>query len=356
MIALFIAVVLLAILLQHFARHRSLADLEASLSFSELLVEPGASFDLILRLTNRSWVFFPFLRVSVRLPERLIVDAPPDWLRPDNRGGQYLSVTTWLLPKQQLSTPISLSAASRGRYLVQGLTVCSGDFLGLSEHGQSYDQYLEVVALPKEAPTQDMARISGGFPGDLSVNRFLYEDPVLTVGYRDYSGREPMKMLSWTQMARTGKLMVKQYDHTLETSVTVILNVACQSGEPEPLIEACYSLARTVCRQLEERGIHYAFQTNDIAAGDFSSWQSVGEGLGQRHLLHILEGLGRGLCQPACSCEALLERAVRSSDSAHGLLFITPEDDPETLRLAALWADRAGVQLWSVTGQEESLC
>ncbi|MCD8142613.1 MAG: DUF58 domain-containing protein [Clostridiales bacterium] len=352
MIALLIIVVLLALLLQYLAQRRGLRGLEAALSFSELLVEPGAQFDLILHLTNRNLAFFPFLRVVIRLPGDIAVDAPPSRLRSDNRGGQYLSVTTWLSPKQQLSQRIPVSASARGRYLVQGLTVYGGDFLGLSEERQSYDQFLEVVVLPKEAAEQDMERISGGFPGDLSVNRFLYEDPVLTVGYRDYTGREPMKMLSWTQMARTGKLMVKQYDYTLETSVTVILNVACQAEEPEPLVEACYSLARALCHQLEEQGIQYAFQTNAITAGDFASWQSVSEGLGQRHLLHILEGLGRGLYQPACSCETLLERAVLSSDGTHGLLFITPDKDPETLRLAALWADHAGVQLWTLIGQE----
>ncbi|MCD8160219.1 MAG: DUF58 domain-containing protein [Clostridiales bacterium] len=356
MIALLIIVVLLALLLQYLGQRRGLDGLEASLSFSEPLVEPEAQFDLILHLKNHNWAFFPFLRVVIRLPGGITVDAPQTQLRPDNRGGQTLSVTTWLSPRQQLSRRISLSADARGRYLVQGLTVDCGDFLGLSEQRQSYQQFLEVVALPKEAPEQDMGRISGGFPGDLSVNRFLYEDPVLTVGYRDYTGREPMKMLSWTQMARTGKLMVKQYDYTLETSVTVILNVECRGEHPEPLIEACYSLARTLCRQLEERGIHYAFQTNAVTAGDFASWQSVGEGLGQRHLLHILEGLGRGLYQPARSCEALLERAVRSSDGTHGLLFLTPENDPEVLRLAALWADRAGVGLWTLTGQEVLPC
>ncbi|MCC8099576.1 MAG: DUF58 domain-containing protein [Clostridiales bacterium] len=355
MIALLIVVVLLAVLLQYLTRRRGLQGLEATLSFSEPLVEPGTQFDLILHLTNHSLAFFPFLRVVVRLPGSLTVDAPSGQLRPDNRGGQYLSVTTWLSPRQRLDQRVSLSADKRGRYLVHGLTVYGGDFLGLSEEQQSYDQFLEVVVLPKEAPAEDLGQLSGGFPGDLSVNRFLYEDPVLTVGYRDYTGREPMKMLSWTQMARTGKLMVKQYDYTLETSVTVILNVACQAEDPEPLMETCYSLARTLCSQLEERGIRYAFQTNAITAGDFASWQSVSEGLGQRHLLYILEGLGRGLYQPTCSCEVLLERAVRSSDGTHGLLFLTPERDPEALRLAALWADRAGVGLWTLIGEEAAL-
>ncbi|MCD8054587.1 MAG: hypothetical protein LUF00_11245, partial [Lachnospiraceae bacterium] len=71
---------------------------------------------------------------------------------------------------------------------------------------------------------------------------------------------------------------------------------------------------------------------------------------------HPLEGLGRGLGQAAISCDVLLEQAIRSSDSTRGLMFITPEEDPEILHLAAARAKRAGVPLWTATGQEESVC
>ena len=46
------------------------------------------------------------------------------------------------------------------------------------------------------------ADVLSGFLGDVSVRRFIYEDPVLTTGFREYTGREPMKHISWTQSAR----------------------------------------------------------------------------------------------------------------------------------------------------------
>ncbi len=354
MILLLVALFLLAIAFQSLTRRRGLKGLNASLSFPRALVEQNTSFDLVLELVNHSRAFFPFLRISIHLPEGLTAQVDGKLLREDMRGGQYVSVSTWLGPRQRLKRSIPLKASHRGRYLAGEMTVYYGDFLGLSEEGQAFSQYLEVVVLPKPADVQDVEQISGGFPGDISVNRFLYEDPVLTVGYRDYTGREPMKMLSWTQIARTGRLMVKQYDYTLETSVMVVLNVECgvRKEETGPMIETAYSIARSVCEQLEEKGVQYSFQTNAITAGDFASWQSVGEGLGGHHLTHILEGLGRGLAETAVSCDDLLKRAVTSCDSTRGLLFITPENDAEVLSLAAGWAERASISLWTVTGEE----
>ncbi len=68
--------------------------------------------------------------------------------------------------------------------------------------------------------------------------------------------------------ARFGKLMVKKYDHTLEPTVTVLLNVECPGNEPDTeSVERCFSLARTVCEAFEERRIKYGFITNAFAVG-----------------------------------------------------------------------------------------
>ncbi|MCD7863407.1 MAG: DUF58 domain-containing protein [Lachnospiraceae bacterium] len=357
MILLLAAVILLAVAFQSYTRRRGLKGLDASLSIPKALVEQDASFDLVLELVNHSRAFFPFLKVSIHLPKGLTPEVDEKQLRTDMHGGKYVYLSSWLGPRQRLSFKIPLKASQRGRFLTGDMTVFCGDFLGLSSEGQSFSQFLEAVAMPKAVEVQEIEQIAGGFIGDISVNRFLFEDPVLTVGYRDYTGREPMKMLAWTQIARTGRMTVKQYDYTMETSVMVVLNMECRlrKEETETFVEATYSIARTVCEQLEEKGIQYSFQTNAVTAGDFASWQSVGEGLGGHHLMHILEGLGRGLDQVSSSCDNLLKNAVRSSDSTRGLMFITPENDPEILSLAAEWAERAGVNLWTVTG-EEILC
>ena len=63
-------------------------------------------------------------------------------------------------------------------------------------------------------------------------------------GFRDYTGREPMKQISFTATARTGRMMVKQFDHTLDVTVSVVLNLDARlpSGMARPLMETCFSM------------------------------------------------------------------------------------------------------------------
>ncbi len=354
MIALFLVVALLVTVLEWASIRRGFDCLEVELAFSKQLVEPGESFQLEVTLTNSRRSFFPFIRVEIPLPEGCSPDIPESRIYRDSRGRVYVDFTTWVAPRQRMRREFPISFCERGRYLIQKLSLQGGDFLGLNTTGSEKLLLAELVVMPREARQAAVDEALGGTLGDISVRRFLYEDPVLTVGYRDYTGREPFKMISWTQAARTGKLMVKQYDYTAEASACVILHIPEQPEEKE-VLEECYCLARTICRELEEKRISYAFCTNSLTIGDFDSFRMVSKGLGERHFLHIMEGLGRAEPQARQSCEELLRQAAMGSEETKSFLFITPREDAEVLRRAQFWAASAGGSLTVFTG-EEALC
>ena len=184
-----------------------------------------------------------------------------------------------------------------------------------------------MVVAPREAEDQRLTDVLSGFLGDVSVRRFIHEDPVLTTGFREYTGREPMKQISWTQSARGRGLVVKNFDHTAEPRVSVLLNADTQAGNREELLEKCCSMARTVCRILEEQGVPYDFATNaDLAGAIGGGSREVGEGLGASHFTAVLDCLGRIVCRRAFSGERLL---AKSADTAltRGRILITPSDD-----------------------------
>ena len=121
-------------------------------------------------------------------------------------------------------------------------TLLAGDLLGLSQQQRDIHQFYEIVVLPRRVEAPDLSQALGGFLGDVSVQRFILEDPVLTIGAREYTGHEPMKTISWKHSVRTGRLMVKNFDHTVENCVTVLLNV--DGGTDYDTMERCFSLAR----------------------------------------------------------------------------------------------------------------
>lgn len=293
------------------------------------LVEPKELFHLEVTLQNKSRQLIPFLRV-----EENFADAMTPQLSTATqtaRRSHHVEFTAWIRPRQAAVYKIPLTISKRGRYVLQQFQLYSGDFLGLKEQVRSCGTFHEVVAVPEEFPSTALSDLFGGFLGDVSVNRFIMEDPVLTLGYREYTGREPMKIISWTQSARSNRLMVKKYDYTAEPSVSVVLNTDCGGPAVPELLETCFSIARSVCSMLENQKLKYSFSSNCIPAGDLSGSRSLTEGLGQQHFYGILEYLGQATYDYNMNIEQLLEKEAARNTSA-GCILITPGNKTEPAR------------------------
>ncbi|MBR5519675.1 MAG: DUF58 domain-containing protein, partial [Clostridia bacterium] len=219
----------------------------------------------------------------------------------------------------------------RGVYDIGDYQIAVGDLLGFRELPK-LGSGKELVIIPARATHRPSIDAFGGFLGDVSVRRFILEDPVLTVGFRDYTGREPLKSVSWTRTAVAGKLQVKQFDHTAEQTVTVLLNV---SGASETALEECFSLVRTVCETLEKQKIPYGFRTNGNLPGPTGRIESMPDGLGHSHLSNILYALGRADDTCFRSWKALTVEALKHRKAGESFVVITPPldaDDGEILR------------------------
>ncbi len=345
--------VAIALLLQRAAAEKGLDAVEGDHWPDKRLVEPGETFSVEVLLKNNSRRFIPFLRVRERFDRRFRLGGDAAAAAPDRHGKRQVEFTTWLRPRQQAIRAIPVSLPARGRYLLDAFSLSGGDFLGLEEYEKPCGTLNEVVVMPREAPFVRLREVFGGFLGEVSVNRFILEDPVLTLGYREYTGREPMKMISWAQSARGNGLMVKKNDYTLEPSVTVILNVDTPGPNREELLEKCFSIARTVCGILERRGVKYSFVSNAIFAGRVIELLSAGEGLGHNHYYGILEQLGRATYEPHLSMERLLQNEARRQ-TASGRVLITPgaPAGPSAQRALGRLREAAGGSLLVINAEE----
>lgn len=316
----------LALYMQNRAMTKGLDSVKEDHWIDTAIIEPDEKFHIVISLKNTGRGMIPFLRVTETLPHRMDLLTENDGCVREFRDSKQVTYTTWLRPRQEVRKYLPVSASRRGRYFLQEMVLGGGDFLGLSERTRNYNRFREVVVIPKAAPEQAIGEVLGGFMGDVSVRRFIMEDPVLTLGYREYTGREPMKMISWTQSARGMGLMVKKYDYTLEPAVSVLLNIESAVDSCEEEIERCFSLTRTVCGTLEERGIQYDFATNAVIAGAMSDLSTMSEGLGSRHFEGVLEALGRATHTVSGSADKLLEGSASAGyGSARGRILITPD-------------------------------
>ena len=317
------------------------------------LVEPEQPVTLVSRTENRGRIPALYVHITESLPPEATLLADADWIEANTRKGKTemsINDVTALMPHRRRTSELRFTLPKRGWYRLGRATIGAGDFLGLKEEFRRDNTRLEVVVMPQRCEIPAITQVLGGFLGDISVRRFILEDPVLAIGFREYTGREPMKTIAWNQTARTGTLMVKQYDHTVDASVSVILNT---EGGREEDIECCYSITRTVCEELERKGIPYEFRTNGDLAGPVDNLSSVAEGLGEQHLRTILYGLGRGNCSALSSFEKLIGRVIRRKRTNLGYILITPPLSEEQAAIAARLRGE-GSTLCILTGEEKA--
>ena len=325
MAALIIGLVIVAVLAERWSLNHALDGVEYDVEPDRALVEIGEQFSVITTLKNRSRRFIPFLRMVEDLPRDM--DAGLVTTRGAAMKEDRVNVrsTVFLMPRQQLTRSFEAALPARGRYFLKGATLFGGDFLGLREVSESVLRLREIVVLPARWDVPDFSDTLGGFLGDVSVNRFILEDPVLTLGFREYTGREPQKMIAWPQTLRAGKMMVKNYDYTMELSVSVVLNVydADGLGLNHARMERAFSMARSVVEALEEKAVSYAFYTNAVAAGATAPFRHIPDGLGSAHAQAILEGLGRATYDVSESFFDMADRLMRGAEQGRAHILIT---------------------------------
>ena len=284
------------------------------------LAEPGELITFTSKMIN-AWNF-PVVYVSV-------AEQMPETARIEKTGRNSKSHRLYLLPKHSYTHDIRFSIDKRGVYRKGKCYIEAGDFLGFTAKVRNIDLDSDIVIMPKRSEDDMVIKTLGGYIGDISVRRFIIEDPVLTIGYRDYTGREPMKNISWNQSARVNKLMVKNNDYTVDTNVAVVLHMDSDRNRE---MESCLEILRTVCEELEKKRIPYEFLSN----GDMGD---LNEGYGSRHLNYLMMKAGRSKLRGYFSFRELMDRCRKKKKNNRSYIVITPQlDEDERAALNRLQA------------------
>lgn len=346
MIILLILFALILFLVERYYLQNGLSRIYYDVSVSQALLEPEEEFIIRSTIENHKPLFLPYLSMEESLPYEIQISETEQVDR-DSTGLQvftnttsaqyeqirnaYLKSSFYLMPNQKFTREVRASLPCRGRFLFRGCNLHGGDFLGLSDSDRSFPTTREVVVMPKRAPIPDIGRLVGDFLGDLSVNRFIFEDPMLTIGFSEYTGREPLRDISWSQTARMGRTMVKNYDHTVDLSLTILLNVqsANSNSDDDHAVETCISMVRSLCETLEEQHIKYSFLTNAIPVGMIGGADEIEQGNGNRHFFAMMEMLGRLTSIGAKPFSNTILRACRTSEQGRHHILVTPDWNPE---------------------------
>lgn len=317
-IFIFIGMTLVVLLLQFYVAPQLGQHLYFNYSFDTKLAEPDEKITFLGRLIN-TWTFpITYINLGEAMPEGAAIEG---------KKKNIISFSLFLLMHKSFRHTVLFSLPKRGVYKGGKYYIETGDYLGFKSYVSSGQIEAEIVVMPKLSDDEIVLKILGGYLGEISVKRFIMEDPMLSIGYFDYTGREPMKKISWNHSAKVGKLMVKRSDYTVDANAAVVLNMASGSNEEK---EKSFEIVRTVCEGLEREHIPYQFLSNGDAG-------NLEEGYGKMHLNQLMTNLGRSKLYGYSTLDDLIERCIRERKRSRSYFVISApmsaEDKKALIRL-----------------------
>ena len=321
MITLLIIIVVLCAILEIISLKRDPEKLEFDYAISVPCTEPGVPFNVQAIVTNKSRV--PVSYLSVREVFPAAADVPEHLVYRLRDNDVFIKKVCRLKSSQRKKLTMETSIEKRGVHTFRSDSMEFGDFLGFREILRKIPFFHEIVVYPVRIDYPKLTDALGRFCGDIAAKRYLIRDPILTVGSREYTGREPMKEIHWSQSAHRGELMVREFDYNRQLSVSVILSVYGIDPKDENEVDECCVAARAVCETMIKTGITVKFFSNarlqrKSVIGNWKCEVSAGR------METLLESLGRASCVACGSFEKLLEYAMLESEFEDAFIIILP--------------------------------
>ena len=197
--------------------------LSVKIDFQDKAVLEGEEARMTEVIENRKLLPLSFLNVKIQISRNLVFSNMENTSVSDFT---YKSDVFTALSHQRITRHLVFSCRKRGYYEITSTDIISSDLLmtcELVDHVPQntwlyvYPRYVDISAL--DVPYRKMI-------GSTVTRRFLYEDPFAFRGIRDYTLTDPMNSINWKASARTGDLMVNQYDSTSSQEAVIVLNLS----------------------------------------------------------------------------------------------------------------------------------
>ena len=208
-----------------------------------------------------------------------------------------------------------------------------GDPWGLTENNLILNSDARIVVYPPLRPIIGLEPIRHLPWGRHPVFFGLYEDPARLRGCRDYTTADSFKRIHWPNLARTGKLQVKEWETTLQAGWTIFLNL----NEPDypvdewsPLSELGIELAAALAHGFSSEPVGFYCNGRGMGAAEGTVLKlPPKQGIHrEQQILFYLAGV-----EPRPGMEfSVLCREARSLAAGSCLLWITPDVGADLVR------------------------
>ena len=203
--------------------------LSVEIRFSSDHAVKGDEIELIETVANRKYLPLPYIYVKFQTDKSLFFLGKDGSNAVSDKA--YRNDVFSLMNYQQAVRRIPLRCTKRGIYRIRNVQIVStGAFMGDVLAAESAQDAV-ITVYPKTADTDRLAVPFFQMMGTVERNKYLYEDHFMFRGIREYQSYDSMNQVNWTATAKSGQLMVNQYNESTCQQVCILLNV-----EPEGMI------------------------------------------------------------------------------------------------------------------------
>lgn len=296
--------------------------------FSKDTVFAGEEIEMVERIVNRKLLPLPWVRLESMMAQGLVFGRQSDLdIRGGDRFQNHISLFS-LRSYRQIVRKHRVLCAKRGYYVLESATMTAGDPIGISRPSRRFPLELRLTVYPEVVPMRDVPLPAHSWLGDITVRRWIVEDPFLTAGTREYQAGDGLRSVNWKATARTGRLQVHRKEFTADHRLVICLNLETHDRmwsavlDPER-IERALSYAASVAAYAISEGVETGLLSNGWTFGGPKDPVRLEPGGGTAQLTALLEAMARMQLETTMTMHALLDAELADEPSDRDYLIVT---------------------------------
>ena len=193
-------------------------------AFSERRVFMGEKVEVRISLANHKFLPLPWVTTADVFPKDLFIEDTRLLIRGDTGKGELDNF--WAVKWYDKATrTYRLHATTRGFHTFGPVDMETGDGFGMFRSTRRQEGEQTLVVYPRVVPLTALGMPAKEPFGDRLAPQFMFEDPLRTVGVRDYRHEDDFRKVHWKASARRQRLQTRVLEPSNDMNLMVCLNV-----------------------------------------------------------------------------------------------------------------------------------
>jgi uncharacterized protein (DUF58 family) len=248
----------------------SLSGLSYTRHFEERRAFLGEEVELRLTVYNRKPLPLTWLSIRDTFSAALPVNQRRVSLNQATNRGEFRSF--WM-PNgfQRLTRTFTIQCVERGFHRYGPTAVETGDGFGFFKRNATLAEEEYLIVYPRIYSVAEMGLPSKNPFGERRGAERLFEDPLRTIGVREWQAADDPRRIHWKATARHQEMLSRVYEPSRESQVLLFLNVATMArhwhGTIPELLERTISVAASLASLAAQERLPVGLVANGTLPG-----------------------------------------------------------------------------------------